>query len=605
MGSGVSMMRPQATLSMNWDIIAVYTILAVAVGLFISDRLRPDIVGLLILAVLGLLGILKPKDLLAGFGNQALVTIAAMFVLSAGLMRSGMVAALGGKLTELSRGSPRRFLILSLASVCVMSAFINNTPVVVVFIPAVLTVCTRLGQSPSKFLMPISFASMLGGSCTLIGTSSNILVSSLSEEAGFGAIGMFEFAGVGVAVVAVGMVYLIFFSRRLLPERTTIASTVSADDVKEYITQVRIDPESHLIGRKLAETPLAKAGVKIAELIRGDRIQRLGREMRLEVDDVLLVRGDLNKILELDREHEISITPDMSGRNDTVKRVEMTLFELMIAPESPLIGRTCRQIGLREEYDISMFALQRRGRHHQRDIADLDLRMGDILLVRGTTKALGKLRNSESFILLEGVHDQVIERHKAPVALAIIFAIVGLAAFGVFPISVLGIAGAVTLVLTRILTPRDAYRAIDWPVLILIAGMIALGKAMEKTHALDVAADALMSSVGTLGTHPTLWIFYFLTAGLSLLILNKPAAVLCTPLAIILAQRLGVDAKPFIMAVAFAASTAMATPMGYQTNLLVYGPGGYNYRDFVAFGLPLNLSVGVVACLLIPLIWPF
>jgi di/tricarboxylate transporter len=593
---------------MNWEIIAVYSILAVAVGLFIGDRLRPDIVGLLILAVLGLLGILKPKDLLAGFGNQALVTIAAMFVLSAGLMRSGMVAALGGKLAELSRGSPKRFLVLSLFAVCFMSAFINNTPVVVVFIPAVLAVCIRLGESPSKFLMPISFASMLGGSATLIGTSSNILVSSLSEEAGYGAIGMFEFSLLGGVVVVVGMAYLILFSRRFLPARTTIASTLSAEDVKEYITQVRIGAESGLVGKKLAETPLPKAGVRVAELIRGDRIQRLKPDMVLETGDVLLVRGDLNKILELDREHEISITSEMKDgaeTGDSVKRVEMTLFELMIAPESRLIGRTCRQIQWNKDYGISVFALQRRGRHHQRDIADLDLRMGDILLVRGTMGALSKLRGNDEFILLEGVRDQVIERHKAPVALAVILAIVGLAAFGVFPISVLAIAGAVLLVLAGVLTPRDAYRSIDWPVLILIAGMIALGNAMGKTGALDVAAGALMSSVGSLGAHPTLWIFYFLTAALSLLILNKPAAVLCTPLAIILAQRLGGEAKPFIMAVAFAASTAMATPMGYQTNLLVYGPGGYNYRDFVAFGLPLNLGIGVIACVLIPLIWPF
>jgi len=380
---------------------------------------------------------------------------------------------------------------------------------------------------------------------------------------------------------------------------------LSADDVKEYITQVKIDPESHLVGCKLSDTPLAKAGMRIAELIRGERILRPEKNMPLEVGDILLLRGDLNKILELDRAHEISITPDALDRNNSVKQVEMTLFELMVAPESPVIGRTCRQIGLRDKYDISVFALQRRGRHHQRDIADLALRMGDILLVRGSTEALAKLRNDESFILLEGVHDQVIERHKAPIALAVILAIVGLAAFGVFPISVLGIAGALTLVLGRVLSPRDAYRSIDWPVLVLIAGMIALGKAMEKTGALDVAASALMASVGNLGTTPTLWIFYFITSVLSLLILNKPAAVLCTPLAILLAQKLGVDAKPFIMAVAFAASTAMATPMGYQTNLLVYGPGGYTYRDFVAFGLPLNIGVGIIACTLIPWFWPF
>jgi di/tricarboxylate transporter len=220
--------------------------------------------------------------------------------------------------------------------------------------------------------------------------------------------------------------------------------------------------------------------------------------------------------------------------------------------------------------------------------------------------ALEKLRSNDEFIVLEGVHDEVIERHKAPVALATIFCVVVLAAFSVAPISVLALGGAAVLILTKVLTARDAYRAIDWPVLVLIAGMIALGEAMgEPTGALKQVADALISVVGKWGNHATLWVFYFMTATLSLLILNKPAAVLCAPLGIQLAGRLDCNVEPFIMAVAFAASTAMATPMGYQTNLLVYGPGGYNYRDFVVFGLPLNIAVGVMACLLIPMFWSF
>ncbi|MGB2267012.1 MAG: SLC13 family permease, partial [Akkermansiaceae bacterium] len=389
---------------MDWQVIVVYILLLATVVLFITDRVRTDIVGLMIISILGLLGILKPKELLEGFSNQALVTIAAMFVLSAALMRSGLVAALGGKLTQLSKGSPLRFLALSLVAVCFMSAFINNTPVVVVFIPAVLTVCNRLGQSPSKFLMPISFASMLGGSATLIGTSSNILVSSMSADAGYGEIGMFEFTVLGAVIVVVGMLYLILFSHRFLPARTTIASTLSAEDVKEYITQVNIGPESHLVGMRLEETPLANAGVRVAELIRGERIQRMEKDEVLEVGDTLLIRGDLNKILELERKHDISISTDSDARDAEVKRVEMTVFELMVAPDSPLIGRTAQEIRFRRDYGVSVFALQRRGRHHQRDITDLELRMGDILLVRGTMEALAKLRGYREFILLEGVH---------------------------------------------------------------------------------------------------------------------------------------------------------------------------------------------------------
>ena len=577
--------------------------LLLTVILFVTDRVRTDIVGLMIVVVLGALGILEPKTLLLGFSNEALVTIAAMFVLSAALMRSGLVRALGGKLAEFSRGSPVRFMIMALSAVCFMSAFINNTPVVVVFIPAVLTVCARLGASPSKFLMPISFASMLGGSCTLIGTSSNILIASYAAGIDF-EVGMFEFTGVGVVIVLVGMSYLLLFSWRLLPNHTTIASTLSADEAKEYITQVSLGPDSDLIGKNLAETPLASAGIKVAELIRGDRVQRLEAEMPLIEGDVLLIRGELNKILELDRQHSISITPDLQEDGSEVKRVEMTLFELMVAPESPLIGQSCRQLGLRQRFDVSVFALQRRGRHHQREIADLELKMGDILLVRGSSEALENLRRKNEFILLEGVHDEVIEPHKAPLALGTILLVVLLAATGLAPISILALGGAAFLVISGVLTARDAYSSIDWSVLVLIAGMIALGTAMDQTGALEIAAEQLYMVTGGWGPNATLWVFYFMAAVLSLLILNKPAAVLCAPLGIELADKLGCNPEPFIMAVAFAASTAMATPMGYQTNLLVYGPGGYNYRDFVFFGLPLNILVGVVACLLIPVIWP-
>ena len=231
--------------------------------------------------------------------------------------------------------------------------------------------------------------------------------------------------------------------------------------------------------------------------------------------------------------------------------------------------------------------------------------MGDILLVRGSMDALARLRKGEAFVLLEGVHEDVVERHKAPLIIVTLGAIVLLATFGIFPISVLALAGVAVVIMAHLLSPREAYRSIDWPVLVLIAGMIALGHAMNKTGALDLIATQLIASVGALGPHGTLWIFYLLTSVLSLLILNKPAAVLAAPLAVILALQLGVSPRPFIMAVAFATSTAMATPMGYQTNLLVYAPGGYCFKDFVKFGLPLNILIGALACLLIPMVWPF
>ncbi|NDV61453.1 SLC13 family permease [Puniceicoccales bacterium CK1056] len=590
---------------MTFEIWVVFLILALAVVAFVTERVRHDLIGLLVMVLLGLTNVLQPDDLLHGFGNRAVVTIGAMFVLSAALTRTGMVSALSGKLADYSRGNPMRFLVFSLVTVCVMSAFINNTPVVLVFIPAVLTVSAKVGMSPSKFLMPISFASMLGGSCTLIGTSSNILVSSISDGLGQGAIGMFEFSQVGIVIVFAGMGYLLFLSFRLLPDRVTIASSANPEAAKKYVTQVQLARESNLIGKTLGETPFGKSRVSVVELIRGEQISRLGRDTPLELGDILLVRGDLNEILELDRQHSVTITPGLKPEVGDFKRVEMTLFELMIAPDSNLIGQRCSAIGFRQEYEVSIFAIQRRGRHHQREIGEIELKLGDILLVRGSIEEASRLRDSNEFILLEGVHEEREERHKAPIAIATIATIILLASLGVFPISVLSLGGVAVVLLAKLLTPREVYRAVDWPVLVLIAGMIALGDAMGQTGALDLIASQLVSAVGSLGPHATLWIFYIMTGGLSLLILNKPAAALMAPLAVILAQQLNVDPKPFVMAVAFAASTAMATPMGYQTNLLVYGPGGYAFKDFIRFGLPLNLLVGVIACFLIPWVWPF
>ncbi len=590
---------------MTVDILIVLALLAAAITLFVTEWLRHDVTALLVMVALGLTGVLQIDELLKGFSNRAVITIACMFVLSSALIRTGLVSILGAKLADYSKGHPRRFLALVLVLVCFMSAFINNTPVVIVFIPAVLTVCTRLRLSPSKFLMPISFASMLGGSSTLIGTSSNILVSALAEDAGLRPLGMFEFSVVGLAIVGLGLLYLLAFSLKFLPERVNITSTMPSDSTREYVTQVKISVGSPLVGKTLKDLPFEKYGVSVLELIRHNRLRRLDADISLKRGDILLIRGELNDILELDRDHTITIHSDFVQKESDIKRVEMTLVELMINPESNLIGRTCRHLNLYDDFGASVFALQRKGRHLQREIADIPLDTGDILLVQAPVDSLARLRKSSGFILLEGVHEEVVEKRKGPIALLVIAFIVGLAALNIFPISVLSMAGVAAVILTRLISPREAYTSIDWSVLVLIAGMISLGSAMGKTGALEIVASQLLEATGQLGNYGTLWVFYFLTMTLSLLIMNKPAAALATPLAIVIAMKLGVNPMPFIMAVAFAASTAMATPMGYQTNLLVYGPGGYNFKDFVKFGLPLNLLVGVVACWLIPMIWGF
>lgn len=591
----------------TYEVIVVIVVLIGAVALFISEKLRSDVIGLLILVVLGCAGILAPKDLLAGFGNQAVITIAAMFILSAALMRTGVVSLLGSKMALWSAGSRWRFLFLSLTVICVLSAFINNTPVVVVFIPAVVTVCQRIGASPSKFLIPISFASMLGGSCTMVGTSTNILVSSISEELpnGPGALNLFEFAWVGVPMALAGLAYLFFFSQKFLPARVSLAVTAPPESVKSYVTEIEIGAQSSLIGKTFDAELLKDKGVRVVELIRGDEIFGRDDEAVVTHGDILMARGELRNILALDKQHVNSLASQSTTVDGSVKRVEMTLAEAMVAPNSHVIGRTCRGVRLRSHYGVTAFALLRGGRHHRKKIADTQLGLGDVLLVRGPLSAVEKLRDSEAFVLLEGVHEQVVWRRRAPIAIGTILGVIALAAFNVLPISVLALLGVAVVLLTGVVTPRHAYRSIDWSILVLIAGMIALGHAMESSGAVELFAENMIERAGGLTPHATLFVFYLITMVVTATVSTKASAVLLTPLAVQLAVTLDVSPKPFVMAVAYASSTGFATPIGFQTNLMVLGPGGYLYKDFLKFGLPLCVLIWIVACSLIPLVWPF
>jgi len=589
---------------MTYDIVVVFSVLVGAIVLFLTERLRSDVIGLFILVALGCTRVLSPTDLLAGFGNQAVVTIAAMFILSAALMRTGVVSLLGNKMAQWSAGNRWRFLVRSLIVVCILSAFINNTPVVVVFIPAVVTVCRQIGASPSKFLMPISFASMLGGSCTLVGTSTNILVASMAAETALGPPSLFEFAWVGVPMAIAGLLYLIFLSKILLPERVTLAVT-APETIKSYVTEIAVGSESPLIGKRLGDSLLEDAGIRVVELIRGDLIRPLDKATTLESGDILLVRGELKNILALDDHDAVDLVTRETTADGSIKRVQMTLAEVMIAPNSSVIGRTCRGVRLHDRYNVTAFALLRGGKHHRRKIADTQLQLGDVLVVRGEPSAIERLRDSEAFILLEGVHEEVVWLRRAPIALGVIAGVIGLAAFNVLPISIAALLGVAVVLITRVVTPHHAYRSIDWSILVLIAGMIALGHAMQDSGAVDVITRKAIEHAGGVGPHAALFAFYAVAMVVTAAVSTKASAVLLTPVAFSVAQSLGVSPKPFVMAVAYASSTGFATPVGFQTNLMVLGPGGYFYKDFLRFGLPLCALIWIVACSIIPLVWPF
>ena len=593
---------------MTYEMTIVLIVFVLAIVLFVSDRLRADIIGLILIAVLGATKVLTPQELFLGFGNQAVITIGAMFVLSAALTRTGVIQALGARLSHMGRQNVwlSRFIVMCVVGL--LSAFVNNTPVIVVMTPAVLALCRSLGTSPSKMLIPMSFISMLAGSATLIGTSTNLLAASQAESIlGSGThFSMFDFIYVGGPITLAGLLYLLLFSERFLPERVTVTGLISPEQVKSYMTEVEIRPGSPLIGKRLEDTGLSpKTTHKVVEMIRGEQIIAMDAATVLEESDILLIRGDLNAILALDGQQGVQVIPALSGESGAVKKTEMTLAEIMIPPDSQLIGRTCRNIRLRSRYGVTAFAIQRNSRHIRNKIADIELNYGDILLVRGPVKAVEELREREAFIVLEGVQDKVMVRRQAPLAVAVVFGVVVLATTEILPISVAAIVGVAILILTRVLTPRQAYYSVDWSILVLIAGTLSLGLAMEKSRAAEVVAHQAMDLFGNLNPWIILFAVYLTAMLLTSFISNNATAVLLIPLSISLALDIGVQPEPFIMAVAYGSSTAFATPIGYQTNLLVLGPGGYYFKDFVKFGVPLNIIIWIIACLLIPIFWPF
>ncbi len=612
------MMLPVAFAASTFDVGFVLFLLVGAVLLMALEILSFDLVGLLMIVALMLGGILAPADALDGLSNPALVTVGAMFVVSAGFSKTGAINFVGLRLTKFAARGEASLLLAIMAVVMPLSAFVNNTPVVVVMLPIVILVCDRAGRPASKFLIPMSYASIFGGTCTLIGTSTNLLISEQLRQLRGQPLGLFEMAPVGLLLVATGVVYLVVVGRRLLPDRATVSGIAGGAGLREYLTEVQILGRSRWVGKKLAElTSGESSDLKILQLIRGDAILYPNPQEVLRAKDLLLVAGNVNAIYQLHQQDGVEILPELRRKEmeerpgEKVRGVEMTLAEVVLTPTSRLLGRTINEISFRARYGVVVFAILRRGAHLREKIGDAPLRMGDTLLVQGTPEAIENLRAAEAFILVEGVARRVVRRKKAPWAILVGLGVIGALSFEA-PIVVVALAGATAMVITRCVTLKEAYEAIDWTVLFLIAGMLALGKAMSETQALTLIVDQLLGVVQSVDAPPFVLIsgLYLLTAILTELVSNNATAILMTPVALEIAERVSADLGrpvspiPFIMAVLFAASASFSTPIGYQTNTFVYGPGGYKFSDYIKVGLPLAILFWIVASISIPLVWP-
>jgi len=586
------------------SILFVTLIVIAAIALFASEKFSADIVALMVLGALLVTRLITPTEAISGFSNPATVTVAAMFVLSAGLNRSGALAALGQTLIRHGK-TETALLVLVMLGAAAVSPFINNTAAVAVFLPLVTGAAAARNVSSSRLLIPLSFASQFGGVCTLIGTSTNLLVNSIAEEAGAEGFAMFEFTGLGLIMVAAGFVYFLVAGRWLLPRRRAAQLTENYG-LGEYITELRVLKASPLIGKRVTETHLAEEhDITILEILRGERKIWSPHDEPLREGDLLLVQGAVKELFKLKNSLGLEMEPKFQLKDTKLASQELDLVEALLAPQSRLAGRTLRGLDFRWHYKIIVLALHRRGQVVREKLASLRLRAGDALLLLGPKREIERLRDDDNFVLLEPRRDVTLDLRKAPIALGIVATVVLLAAFKVLPIVATALLGCVAMVLTRCLRAEDAYRAIDWKIVMLLAGILPLGLALQKTGATQLLVDHTLGFAQGASPVLALGLIYLTTALLTEFMSNNAAAVLLAPVAISVAAKLGVDPKPFLVAVAFAASTSFATPVGYQTNTMVYNAGGYRFMDFMRVGIPLNLLFWALATYLIPKFWQF
>lgn len=588
---------------MTIDQWIVLTTAVLALIAFITERVPSEVVAISVLCILAATGVLDSRLALSGFASEAVVAVGAMFVISAALESSGALRYVANFFTRFAHSrSGFRALLMPISGI--LSAFVNNTAVVAVLVPMVLRITRERGWSAQRFLIPLSFSAQFGGVCTLIGSSTNLLVHALAVKAGLPGFTMFEFTALGLVMLAVGSIYLLLFSGVLLPERED-AESENLFELDDFVTEVTVVGES-LIGKSVQSLNLSsRLGLTPLDLIRGERRYWRPETMSLQLNDVIRVSGAVRDLAAIDANSGLRLRPEQRLGQILAEDKERRLLQVMVPAQSLALGRTPRELGLAERYNAVLLAVRRHGNPIVRKLSDVHFEVGDVALLMSTSEGAAAIQNTTAFVVLREDRHEPVPIRSITLPLGITLVVVATAAMGWLPIYLSALLGCVALILTRALSNIDAIESIQWRVLFLIAGMLPLGIAIEQTGLASAAVSRFLDASGSASPLLVLSLLYLTTAVLTEFLSNNAAAVLLVPVGLALGEHFGVDPKPFLIAITFAASSSFTTPVGYQTNTMVYGAGNYRVMDFVRIGLPLNLVFWALASYFIPIFFPF
>lgn len=590
---------------MTPDIALTLGIIVVAIILFATEKLRVDVIAMLVLITLALTGLVTGSDIFAGFSSPAVITVWAVYIVAGGMFRTGVADALGRQITRVAGTSEPRLIAIIMLACGTMSAFMNNIGAVAMLLPAVAGISRQSKIPLSRLLIPLSFSSLMGGNMTLIGTPPNVLAATILSERGLASLGFFDFTPMGVIVFLSGIIYMVLIGRHLLPVRQSNLEPANASELRQYVSEVRILPDSPLAGLSLLEARLgADYDLNVLGIVRnGDLEQSLDRDTIVWPGDLLVVEGVLENLMRV--REKLGLAIEAEEKFDRIQSDEdIHVFEAVVAPRSPLIGNTLRNVEFRERYGFTAIAIWRQGEVITERLRDARLQFGDTLLLQGPVHRQAALQQGNEFLVLEPVPFERPRRKKAPLAVGIMALVLLLVTAGGQPIALSMVIGAMLMVLTGCLSMDEAYQSIEWRSIFLIAGMLPLGVAMESTGTARFLADSMIGVAGPFGPIAVLAGIYILASLVTEPMSNAAATVLIVPIAIDIALGLGANPQTFVLATVIGASTSFLTPVGHQANVLVLGPAGYRFFDYTRVGLPLNIVIFVVTMIALPILWP-